>query len=80
MIYKSYLEYVALCRADLNAQQEVGDLEEAEAHCLRLLDYGAPSKERAKALLREIHALQVGTLDRQPREIFISLNPFLLFS
>ena len=41
--------------------QEVGELEEAEAHCLRLLDYGAPSKERAKALLREIRALQVSS-------------------
>jgi len=37
--------------------QDQGLLEEAERHCLRLLDYGAPSKERAKALLREIRAL-----------------------
>ena len=69
---------MALHGADTDAQQEVGDLEEAEAHCLRLLDYGAPSKERAKALLREIHALQVVTLSRQPREIPLSLNPFIV--
>ncbi|KAK9826135.1 hypothetical protein WJX81_007973 [Elliptochloris bilobata] len=38
-------------------KKDQGALEEAERHCLRLLDYGAPSKEKAKALLREIRAL-----------------------
>ena len=40
--------------------QEQGTLALAEGLCMRLLDYGASSKERAKALLREIRALQVG--------------------
>lgn len=35
-----------------------GNLAEAEAYCLQLLDYGAPSKEKAKSLLREIRSLQ----------------------
>ncbi|KAL3158903.1 anaphase-promoting complex component apc8 [Trebouxia sp. C0010 RCD-2024] len=35
-----------------------GSLTEAEAYCLQLLDYGAPSKEKAKSLLREIRSLQ----------------------
>ncbi len=39
--------------------QEQGTLALAEGLCMRLLDYGASSKERAKALLREIRALQV---------------------
>ena len=38
-------------------RQDQGALDEAERHCLRLLDYGAPSKEKAKALLREIRVL-----------------------
>ena len=38
--------------------QTTGSLAEAEAYCLQLLDYGAPSKEKAKALLREIRSLQ----------------------
>lgn len=37
----------------LLARQDVGDLDVAESHCLRLLDAGGPAKERAKALLRE---------------------------
>lgn len=39
--------------------QDRGTLALAEGLCMRLLDYGASSKERAKALLREIRALQV---------------------
>ena len=42
----------------LDAIQDNGDLAEAEAHCLRLLDVGGHFKERAKALLREIRSLQ----------------------
>lgn len=38
--------------------QATGNLAEAEAYCLQLLDYGAPSKEKAKSLLREIRSLQ----------------------
>ena len=38
--------------------QATGNLSEAEAYCLQLLDYGAPSKEKAKSLLREIRSLQ----------------------
>lgn len=38
--------------------QATGSLAEAEAYCLQLLDYGAPSKEKAKSLLREIRSLQ----------------------
>ena len=34
----------------------------AEGLCMRLLDYGASSKERARALLREIRSLQVRML------------------
>lgn len=39
--------------------QNHGDLAAAEGLCMRLLDYGPASKERAKALLREIRSLQV---------------------
>lgn len=39
--------------------QNNGELAAAEALCLRLLDFGAASKERAKALLREIRSMQV---------------------
>ena len=39
--------------------QEQGTLALAEGLCMRLLDYGASSKERARALLREIRSLQV---------------------
>ena len=38
--------------------QATGNLAEAEAYCLQLLDYGAPSKEKAKSLLREVRSLQ----------------------
>lgn len=38
--------------------QATGNLSEAETYCLQLLDYGAPSKEKAKSLLREIRSLQ----------------------
>ena len=38
--------------------QNTGSLAEAEAYCLQLLDYGAPSKEKAKSLLREIRSFQ----------------------
>ena len=38
--------------------QATGSLAEAEAYCLQLLDYGAPSKEKAKSLVREIRSLQ----------------------
>ena len=44
---------------ELLCSQEQGTLAMAEGLCMRLLDYGASSKERAKALLREIRALQV---------------------
>ena len=40
--------------------QEAGDYSEAESHCLRLMDVGGLNKEKAKALLRDIRALQVG--------------------
>ena len=39
--------------------QEQGTLALAEGLCMRLLDYGASSKERARALLRDIRSLQV---------------------
>ncbi|KAK9814160.1 hypothetical protein WJX72_001350 [[Myrmecia] bisecta] len=39
-------------------KKDMGQLQEAEVYCLRLLDYGAPSKEKAKALLREIRSMQ----------------------
>ena len=38
--------------------QEEGNYAEAEAHCLRLMDVGGVNKDKAKALLREIRALQ----------------------
>lgn len=38
--------------------QDSGELAEAEAHCLRLLDVGGATKDKAKALLREIRSLQ----------------------
>jgi anaphase-promoting complex subunit 8 len=38
-----------------------GSLEEAEKFCDRLLDYGDPAKEDAKALLREIRSVQQHT-------------------
>ena len=38
--------------------QEEGSYAEAEAHCLRLMDVGGVNKDKAKALLREIRALQ----------------------
>jgi hypothetical protein len=31
-------------------------LDKAESYCTRLLDFGGPAKEAAKALLREIRA------------------------
>ena len=40
------------------ALQESGDYSEAEGHCLRLMDVGGLNKEKAKALLRDIRALQ----------------------
>ena len=43
----------------MSVLQERGTLALAEGLCLRLLDYGASSKERARALLREIRSLQV---------------------
>jgi len=38
--------------------QEEGSYAEAESHCLRLMDVGGVNKDKAKALLREIRALQ----------------------
>jgi hypothetical protein len=38
--------------------QEIGDFEKAEQYCTRLLDFGGPAKEEAKALLREIRSVQ----------------------
>ena len=38
--------------------QDIGNLSDAEAYCMQLLDYGAPSKERAKSMLREIRGMQ----------------------
>ena len=38
--------------------QETGRLAESRAACERLMDVGGPAKERAKALARELHALQ----------------------
>jgi len=38
--------------------QEIGDFEKAEEYCTRLLDFGGPAKEEAKALLREIRSVQ----------------------
>ena len=38
--------------------QERGELQQAEEHCRRLLDFGDPAKERAKELLSELRALQ----------------------
>ncbi|EIE22594.1 TPR-like protein [Coccomyxa subellipsoidea C-169] len=40
-------------------KKNAGELAAAEGLCLRLLDFGAASKERAKALLREIRSMQV---------------------
>ena len=42
----------------LHEVQERNELELAEQHCRRLLDVGDPSKEHAKALLAELHALR----------------------
>ena len=50
--------YEAPCKATIASVQATGNLAEAEAFCLQLLDYGAPSKEKAKSLLREIRSLQ----------------------
>ena len=38
--------------------QDRGELEQAEQHCRRLLDVGDQSKEHAKTLLAELHALR----------------------
>ena len=46
--------------------QNNGELAAAEALCLRLLDFGAASKERAKALLREIRSIQVWHIPGTP--------------
>ncbi|EFJ14516.1 hypothetical protein SELMODRAFT_268860 [Selaginella moellendorffii] len=35
-----------------------GFLDDSEMYCMRLLDYGGPAKEEAKALLREIRSVQ----------------------
>lgn len=40
------------------------DYGKAEACCMRLLDYAGPEKQLAKALLREIHALQEAAAER----------------
>lgn len=45
-----------------------GNLTEAESYCLQLLDYGAPSKEKAKSLLREIRSLQRHQRSAAPAE------------
>jgi tetratricopeptide (TPR) repeat protein len=42
-----------------HAQQQ-GDLTAAEGYFMRLLDYGADHKERAKASLRELRAMTAG--------------------
>lgn len=47
--------------------QDRGTLALAEGLCMRLLDYGASPKERAKALLREIRSLQVRRLSTHLR-------------
>ena len=53
------------CRGCLQA---TGNLTEAESYCLQLLDYGAPSKEKAKSLLREIRSLQRHQRSAAPAE------------
>ena len=40
------------------------DYGKAEACCMQLLDYAGPEKQLAKALLREIHALQEAAAER----------------
>jgi anaphase-promoting complex subunit 8 len=40
--------------------KECGRLQEAEKYCTRLLDFGGPAKEAAKALLREIRTAAAG--------------------
>jgi anaphase-promoting complex subunit 8 len=45
----------ALCFLAMHATSS-GRLEEAEQHCARLMDFGGPSKEHAKRILREIRA------------------------
>lgn len=42
--------------------QDNGAYDVAEAMCMRLMDFGAPAKEKAKALLREIRQFQVSRL------------------
>jgi hypothetical protein len=39
--------------------QDKGLYDAAEAMCMRLMEFGAPAKEKAKALLREIRQFQV---------------------
>lgn len=41
-----------------NYSKNNGSLEEAEVYCTRVLDYGGPAKEDAKAMLREIRSVQ----------------------
>ena len=50
--------YVTSALTCVGMLQATGNLAEAEAYCLQLLDYGAPSKEKAKSLLREVRSLQ----------------------
>ncbi|GAM17299.1 hypothetical protein SAMD00019534_004740 [Acytostelium subglobosum LB1] len=39
-----------------NYHKNIGELDQAEKYCLRLLDYAGPEKEEAKALLRDVHS------------------------
>lgn len=43
--------------------QSRGELQQAEEHCRRLLDFGDPAKEQAKALLNELRALRTDADD-----------------
>ena len=43
--------------------QDHGELQQAEAHCRRLLDFGDPARERAKQMLAEVLALQAEAAD-----------------
>lgn len=50
----------ALAALDFLAEHsfELGNLSESEGHAVRLLDYGPAAKERARSLLRKVHAAQ----------------------
>lgn len=50
-------------------------LVEAEQYCTRLLDYGGPAKEQAKALLRDIRSVQQHSSPPQPSMEFEQGTP-----